>query len=204
MSYIQGIIMAITYRNGKKEESLRIAELIDIAAGGTLNYLFHDLVPNMTPVQLIAQGLATENPAHSYTNTIVAIVQQHIVGMALSYPSAYHQITEEMRQFLPADRLEHFQQFYAARIDQSLFLDAICVDEHFRGQNIGSELIGLTKRRAREQGYPTVSLIVFADNIRAQRLYRRCGFQVVQQVELRRHAFIPHDGGCLVMQCGLD
>ena len=130
--------MDILYRNGKKEDSLRIAELIDIASGGTVNYLFHDVVPNMTPVQLIAHGLATENPSHSYTNAIVATYQQRIVGMSLSYPSSYHHITEDMRQLLPPERLEHFQQFYAARIDQSLFLDAICVEETCRGQNIGS------------------------------------------------------------------
>lgn len=133
----------------------------------------------------------------------MATYQQRIVGMTLSYPSSYHHITEEMRQFLPPERLEHFQQFYAARIDQSLYLDTICVDEHFRGQNIGSQLLSLTKKRAQEQGFDTMSLIVFADNTRAQRLYRRCGFQLVKQVELRRHALIPHDGGCLLMKCEL-
>ncbi|MGD9282990.1 MAG: hypothetical protein PVG68_04915 [Desulfobacterales bacterium] len=38
--------MAITYRPAGKADSLRIAELINMASDGVGEFLFHDLVPN--------------------------------------------------------------------------------------------------------------------------------------------------------------
>ena len=43
--------------------------------------------------------------------------------------------------------------------------------------------------------------MVFADNLDAKRLYVRCGFKTVKSVELKPHALIPHEGGCLLMKC---
>jgi len=59
----------------------------------------------------------------------------------------------------------------------------------------------LTRKKATKAGYNVLSLIVFADNINAQRLYWRCGFKMVENVELESHEFIPHQGGCLLIKC---
>lgn len=82
--------MGIQYRPGKKKDSNNIAELVDIVSGGAVEYLFHDLVPDMTPVQVVAHNLKNDYYPHSYKSTVVALDGQEIVGMALSYPSAFH------------------------------------------------------------------------------------------------------------------
>ncbi len=51
--------MEIKYRAGEKKDCAKLAELINIASDEVVEYLFHDLVSGMTPVQVIA---------HSYEN----------------------------------------------------------------------------------------------------------------------------------------
>ena len=121
--------------------------------------------------------------------------------MALSYPASYHKITDEMRSFFPADRLEPFSAFYSSRVENTWFLDALCVIASHRRRGIGDKLISLTKEKAVENGYNALSLIVFADNALAIPVYKRTGFEIVQKVELRGNELIKHEDGCLLMKC---
>jgi ribosomal protein S18 acetylase RimI-like enzyme len=193
--------MEIKYRPGEKKDCAKLAELINIASDGVVEYLFHGLVPGMTPVQVIAHNHENDNYPHSYKSAIVATDKNDIAGMALSYPSSYHKITDDMRSFFPADRLEHLSAFYSSRVDNTWFLDALCVIESHRRCSIGENLISLTKEKAIENGYNALSLIVFADNTLAIPVYERTGFEIVQRVELRGNEFINHEDGCLLMKC---
>ena len=193
--------MTFKYRPAEKEDCAKLAKLINIASDGVVAYLFHDLVPGMTPVQVVAHNLKNDNYPHSYRSAVVAAEETDVIGMALSYPSSYHKITDEMRSFFPADRLEHFSHFYSSRIENSWFLDALCVVESHRGRGIGEKLISLSKEMALANGYHALSLIVFADNSLAIPVYERTGFKVVQKVELRGNEFIKHEDGCLLMKC---
>jgi ribosomal protein S18 acetylase RimI-like enzyme len=196
-------IMEIRYRPGEKQDCLKLAALIDIAAGGVVEHLFHDLIPGMAPVQVIAQHLENDQYPHSYKSAIVATDGNDIVAMALSYPSSYHSITEEMRSFFPAERLEHLSNFYSSRVENSWYLDALGVIEGHRRHGIGETLISLTKERAVENGYHALSLIVFADNSLAIPVYERHGFDEVRKVELEGNEYIRHKGGCLLMACDI-
>lgn len=193
--------MAIKYRPGEKGDSGKIAELISIASGGTVEYLFHDLIPGMSPVQVVARNLENDHYPHSYRSATVAVDGNTVVGMALSYPSSYHKITDEMRGFFPAERIEHFQSFFSSRVENTWLLDALGVMESHRRRGIGEKLISLTKEKALENGYNALSLIVFKDNVFAIRLYERTGFEIVRKVELRGNEFIKHEDGCLLMKC---
>ena len=193
--------MTIKYRQGKKEDSNKIAAMIDIASDGIVEYLFHDLVPRMSPIEVLADGIENDNYPHTYKSALVACDGDDLVGMALSYPSLHHKITDEIRSFIPTDRLEHLSHFYASRLENSWFLDALCVIESHRRRGIGEKLISLTKQKAIANGYNALSLIVFADNVLARSLYQHTGFEVVQKVELRGNKFIKHQDGCLLMKC---
>jgi ribosomal protein S18 acetylase RimI-like enzyme len=195
--------MMFKYRPAAKGDSAKLAELINIASDGVVEYLFHDLVPGMTPIQVVAHNLENDHYPHSYRSAVVATEETDVIGMALSYPSSYHKITDEMRSFFPADRLEHLSHFYSSRIENSWFLDALCVIESHRRRGIGEKLISFIKEKAVENGYNAVSLIAFADNELAIPVYKRSGFEIVQKVELRGNEFIRHEDGCLLMKCEL-
>lgn len=130
-------INEIIFREGRKEDSNRIAELDSIASEGALDFLFHDLIPGMTPVQVVANGLENDHYPHSYRSTIVAEHNNNIIGMSLSFPSKYHAITDELRSFLPADRIGHFKDFFSSRVENSYFLDALCVEGKYRNLGVG-------------------------------------------------------------------
>jgi ribosomal protein S18 acetylase RimI-like enzyme len=192
--------MDITYRPGRKGDSAKIAELIGLASGGVVEYLFHDVVPGLSPIQVLTYGLRNDQYPHSYRSAIVAEHNQEPVGMALSYPSHLHGITPEMRAFFPEDRLQHLNHFYSARVENSWLLDSLSVVQAYRRKGIAKRLIALTGEKARENGYATLSLIVFADNTPALILYEQLGFEVVQPVVLEGNAFIPHEKGCLLLR----
>jgi ribosomal protein S18 acetylase RimI-like enzyme len=192
--------MKVNYREGKKEDSLRIAELDNIASDGAIEFLFHDLIPNMTPVQIVASNLESDSYPHSYRSVIVAENDETIIGMSLSFPGKYHKITDEMKNFFPHDRINHFKRFFSAPVVDSYFLDALCVEKDFRNRGIGSELIELTKSKALKEGYNSLCLLVFKDNINAQNVYKKNGFEVIDWIELPSHKLMPHEGGGLLMK----
>jgi ribosomal protein S18 acetylase RimI-like enzyme len=196
--------MTFTYRPADKEDSARLAELINMASDGVVEYLFHELIPGMTPVQTVAHNLENDSHPHSYKSAMVAADENDVVGMALSYPSSYHKITDEMRAFFPAERLACFEDFYSARVENSLFLDALGVDATCRRQGIGTRLVELTREKARKSGYEQLSLIAFADNAPALALYRLLGFEAVQEIKLEGNEFIPHRDGCVLLGCKAD
>jgi ribosomal protein S18 acetylase RimI-like enzyme len=193
----------MTYKYGpaEKKDCMKLAEFINMASDGVVEYLFHDLVPGMTPVQVVAHNLENSNSPHSYKSTIVARDDADVVGMALSYPASYHHISDEMRSFFPADRLAHLSDFFASRVENSWYLDTLGVYEGHRGRGIGEKLISLTRERAVENGYKALSLIVFADNELAIPVYKRTGFEVVRKVALGGNEFIKHADGSLLMNC---
>jgi ribosomal protein S18 acetylase RimI-like enzyme len=193
----------IVYRTGCRDDSLRIAELDYIASDGAIEYLFHDLVPEVTPVQIVFDSLKQDHYPFSYRSTIVADQEQQVIGFAMSFPAEHHLITDDMREFLPVDRLAHFKTFFSTRVEGSFFLDALCVDEAYRNQGVGQQLLDLTKTKALKAGFNTLSLLAFADNLGALNFYKKSGFVIEKTVELKSHRLIPHEGGCLLMKCDL-
>ncbi|WP_070963443.1 GNAT family N-acetyltransferase [Vibrio sonorensis] len=193
--------MQITYRTGNKNDVTRIAQLDYIASDGAVEYLFNGLIEGVSALQLLTSGLEQDIEPHTFRQCIVADSGEKVIGMALSYPASYHGITDELTNFLPPDRLEHFRELYSSRVEGSYFLDAMCVDEKHRGKGIGKSLLNKTKEKAKSDGYSQLSLIVFADNLAAITLYKQQGFKVVKKISLEPHALIPHQGGCLLMVC---
>lgn len=196
--------MEIVYRRGRLEDCLKIAEGIERASGGIVDFLFHDLLKNSTPAETMAGFLRDGVGYESYENAIVAECQETIVGIVYSYPSKYHEITEETKNFFPKERLEFLADFFSSRVENSLFLDSIYVDEEFRGQGVGSKLIALTKEKAKESGYQQLSLMVMNENITARRAYERSRFKIVKHVDVKEHELIPNKGGIYLLVSDVD
>jgi ribosomal protein S18 acetylase RimI-like enzyme len=196
--------MNITYRTGRREDCPKLAEFIYIASDGVVEFLFRDLISSQNPQQIVAYNIGRDAGYYTYKNTIVAEDGPNAVGACFSYPSRYHVISDEMRKFFPADRLEHLKYILSGPVENSLYLDTLCVDENFRGRGVGGELISLTKEKAAEGGFIALSLIALADNKNAHRLYHRCGFEIVSHIEMAAHELIPHEGGAYLMHCNLE
>ena len=196
--------MNITYRTGRAEDCLGLAEFIYIASDGVVEFLFRDLIPGWRPVDMIAHNMEKDEEHYTYKNTVVAEDEGNVIGASFFYPSCHHVISDEMRKFFPEERLEHLKHVLTGRVENSLYLDTLCVDKNFRGNGVGGELISLTKKKAVEQEFNSLSLIALADNTNAHRLYYRCGFEIVSHIEMEVHELIPHEGGAFLMRCLLE
>ncbi len=107
----------IHYRPAEKHDSPALANFINTASDGVVGHLFHNLIPGLTAVQVVCHDLENDHQPHSCKNAIVAVDGDTVVGAALSYSSSCHEITGQTRQFIPADRLAHLEDFYASRVE---------------------------------------------------------------------------------------
>jgi len=117
--------MNIEYRTGRLEDCSRLAEFVDIASDGVVEFLFHDLIPNQTPIQIVAHNLSADRDHHTFRDVIVAQSGQKIVGMSLSYPSHFHRISSGMREFFPPERLKQVENIFASEVKNSLYLETL-------------------------------------------------------------------------------
>jgi len=193
--------MKITYRTGEKKDCLELARLIYVSSDGIVDYMLDGLIPGVEPILLIAGNHEKNDSHHTYENAIVATQDDIVAGAAISFPSVYHKITNQMRRFFPAQRLEHLNDFYSSRVENTLFLSSLCVFEKYRNNGVGETLIELTQRKAVESGFKALSLMVFKNNHLALPIYQRIGFKIVKRVELKPNGFIKYQGGCLLMTC---
>ncbi|MCP4137076.1 MAG: GNAT family N-acetyltransferase [bacterium] len=192
--------MYITCEPAQKEESPRIAELINIASYGLVEFMFHDLVPGLTPVQLVAFSLAEDKNHHTYRNAVVARSNGTIAGMIFAYSSEFKGLDEETRSLVPQERLDHIMEVFTKTVPGSLYIDALCVDEQYRGRGIGTALLSSARDRARDEGYNSLSLIVMAHNERALSVYKKFGFKTVDTVAVKPHELIPQEGGAYLVR----
>ncbi len=62
---------------------------------------------------------------------------------------------------------------------KSLYLDAIYIDEPFRGKGIGKRTLELLEDETLQQGIYSIKLFVFAHNVRAAKLYEGIGYKTI-------------------------
>jgi len=193
--------MDIIYRKAHNNECSMLAEYIYYASEGVLDYLFKDTIPGMTVTQLLTYGLEDEQRYNYYESVMVAEYNNNIIGMLQAYSSIHHKIDDEMRSFIPGERLEKFEEFYNSGVDNSLLINAMYVDEKYRRKGIANKLISLVREEAKSYGLDKLSLFVLADNTSAQKLYHSNGFKTVKEIGFNDAAKINHEGGFYLMSC---
>ncbi|MGF1493479.1 MAG: GNAT family N-acetyltransferase [Microcoleaceae cyanobacterium] len=192
-------------RPAQPADALAIAELTRIASGGLVDFLFDGLGISEEIPQVLANEIAAEESAISYKKTMVAVLDgdasNPVVGAVTSFPASEHRLTEEMEQFFPHNYLKVLEEFYQTRVENSWFMDTLAVREEFRGQGIGGQLIAVTKQRAKSEGFSALSLMAWADNIGAIRLYQRQGFTSVRPVRIGEHPKLLPGRNFILMNC---
>ena len=195
--------MGIKYRDAQKKDCPKVAEYINSASAGVLDYLFKDTVPGMAVAQILAYNLENEKGYDSYKSVIVAEDNLDIIGMIQSYSSVYHRIDEEMRSFFPEEKLEHFKEFYESGMDNSLLINAMFVHKDYRCKGIGTRFISFAKEKVKSLGFDNLSLFVLADNLNAQKVYYSNSFKISKEIKLKDSAGINHTDGIYLMVCDI-
>ena len=119
-----------------------------------------------------------EDSQYSYRNTLVAMDEDKVVGISVSYDGAKLQ---QLRQAFIETAKEHIGKDHSGMDDETqageLYLDSLAVLPDYRRRGIASRLIRATKERADKMGISCVGLLVDKGNPLGEALYSSVGFQ---------------------------
>ena len=130
-----------------------------------------------------------EQSQYSYTNTLVALHNNDVVGICVSYDG------KDLR-FLRSKFIEmakvRFNRDFADMNDETqegeLYVDSLAVKKSFREKGIAQKLLKATIEKARNLHINHVGLLVDCNNPLAEKLYSKVGFQYVNDSTWGGHA----------------
>jgi GNAT superfamily N-acetyltransferase len=183
----------ILYRPAKASDTSEIVKYLNIAAEGVYEQFFNEIYPGAKYTEVMTPIISDDSHHYNYTNVYLAEYDSNIIGSVMHYHTEYYFITEWMKQHYPPERLEYLKQWYEQEIPESLLIDSLAVDQNYRSQGIGKELIRLAKDTAKSEGLDKLSLFVFEENSLAQKFYEREGFKVLQRISLKSFDYLKPD-----------
>jgi len=171
----------IEIKKATKEQAEDIARLIMTAMTDECclyfcgeGYTLEDFRRMMTSL------VARDDTQYSYTNTLVAIDDERLVGIAVSYDGGR---LHELRQAFIEAAKTGIGRDHTGMDDETqageLYLDSLAVVPDYRRRGIASRLIKATKQRADAMGLPFVGLLVDKGNPTGEALYTSIGFRHV-------------------------
>ncbi len=189
----------IAYRPAGKADARALAKLTEIAGEGIAGHLWSQQAgPGEEPLDVGTARAQREDANFSYRNASVALCDGTVIGMVLAYPlpqpgpediAALDELPALLR---PLVELEHL-------VPGSYYINALAVFDGHRDRGIGQALIGIAEQRARNAGCDSLSIMVFAENEGACRLYRRAGFAIADRRPIVAHACYPYSTEVLLM-----
>ncbi len=188
----------VVLRAAGPDDCRRIAELFRMSSDGVADYVWSRLqadYPGCSLLEIGERRYARENTAFSYQNCVVAEHAGEVIGML-------HAFVIEPADGPPGqdDAIDPVLRPYAElEVPGSLYISGLALLPGERGQGVGTGLLRMARERAQELRCPELSLICFAANAGARRLYEREGFSVVDRRDIVPHAMIHATGEALLM-----
>lgn len=184
-------------RPARKDESGTIAELFEISSDGVASYVWTTLqadYPGLPLLEIGRRRYEREGTAFSYQNCLMAEDQGRVLGMMHAFP------IEPSDDAAPAPVDPVLKPYAELEAPGTLYIAGIAVWPEFRGRGVGTGFLEAARERARSLGLRELSLLCFAGNTGARRLYERAGFVVVDWRPVVPHPLIRHTGDALLMQ----
>jgi ribosomal protein S18 acetylase RimI-like enzyme len=191
--------LTLQYRPAEKADCRAIAQLYSISSDGVADYVWSKLAASGEAlVDVGARRYAREDSVFSYRNCTVATLGSEVIGMLVAYPlnaGCGGDDSEADPVLAPYGKLEE---------DGSYYVCGVAVFPEYRGKGIGTDFLQLAERQARQQGKRKLSLIVFAENSGAKRLYERLGYREKLREPVVPHPLIRCSGDALLMVKALE
>ena len=187
-----------TFRLATTNDSHEIAKLFRIASGGVAEYVWSTLAseyPGLTPLKIGARRYARDEGAFSYRNCTVAELGGEVIGMLHAFPMEDQPEHKEAGE--PMDPV--LEPYTKLEVPGSYYISAMATFPEHRGKGLGTRMLEIANGRARENGCPQISLLVFEQNEEAVRLYERKGFEIIDRAPVVPHESIRYTGEVLLM-----
>lgn len=169
----------ISIRGARPDEASRIADLIIMAM--TEECCLHFCGPGYDIRdfhRVMTSLVARSDTQYSYINTLVAAIEDNIVGICVSYDGGMLHLLRQ--PFIEAAKQE-WGMDHSGIPDETqageLYLDSLAVDPAYRGRGIASLLLRASIDKSRALGLPSTGLLVDVGNPKAEALYNKVGFQ---------------------------
>ncbi|NRG17120.1 GNAT family N-acetyltransferase [Rhizobiales bacterium] len=165
-----------TIRPATKADAPVLAELVNQAGEGLPLYLWAGMAePGQTPWDVGRMRAAREEGSFSYCNATIIEHDGKPAGCLIGYetadaPEPVGDDTPAM--FVPLQELENLAP-------DTWYVNVLAVLPECRGLGLGSELLKLAEETGRKLGKSGMSLIVSDANMRARKLYERCGYREI-------------------------
>ena len=172
----------ITIRKGKPGDASRIASLIIMAMTEECCLYFCGEKHTIDDFHEAMTTLALRTDSqYSYLNTLCAVNEKdNIVGVCTSYDGA---LLHQLRKAFIDTAWERWGMDHSNMPDETqageLYIDSLAVDPEYRGMGIAKQLLEATIQKSREMNLPATGLLVDTGNPRAELLYHKVGFRVV-------------------------
>lgn len=178
------------FRPATVDDAALLAKLVNYAGEGLPLYLWDNLKgPNETAWDVGRQRAAREDGGFSYRNTMFIEHDGQAAGCLIGYeiPDTAQPISDGMpAMFQPLQELENL-------LPSTWYVNVLAVVPEFRGLGLGTKLLRLADDTGRKLGNHSMSVIVSDANPGAQRLYERCGYQVLADRPMVKEGWI-NDG----------
>jgi GNAT superfamily N-acetyltransferase len=189
---------AAVLRSARSRDARAIAELFRISSDGVADYIWATLAddyPGLEPLEIGERRYQREDTAFSYRHCLVVEQGGEIIALVHAFPIAPAAGTAAPAA--PADPV--LQPYAELEAPGTLYISAMAVRPPYRGRGIGRRLLEAARQRARALGLGQLSLMCFAANTKALRLYEREGFGVIDRREVVPHPLIHQTGEVLLM-----
>ena len=169
----------IEIKNARKEQSASIARLIMMAMTDDCCLHFCGVGHGLDDFRRMMTSLVErEDSQYSYKNTLVAMDDEKVVGVAVSYDGAR---LHELRQAFIEAAKEQIGKDHSGMDDETqageLYFDSLAVLPEYRRQGIARRLLRATKEKADQMGLPCLGLLVDKGNPAGESLYASVGFR---------------------------
>ena len=171
----------IEIKDAQKAQSAEIARLIMMAMTDDCCLHFCGVGYGLDDFRRMMTSLVErEDSQYSYRNTLVAMDEDTIVGITVSYDGA--RLHELRHAFIEAAR-EQIGKDHSGMDDETqageLYLDSLAVLPEYRRQGIAQRLLKATQEKAGQMKLPCVGLLVDKGNPAGESLYASVGFRYV-------------------------
>ena len=187
----------VLIRPARKEDASTLANLINIAGEGIPLWLWRQSTStDKEALALGAERAARDSGGFSYSNAHVAELRGEVVAMLLGYrladsakPEDFSSVPAVVRPLLELEMLA----------PGTWYLNAIATLDRARGVGLGTKLLELSHKLARQSGAATLSLIVASGNKGALRLYEREGYRKIATRPIVGFSGFHHTGDWILM-----
>lgn len=193
---------SLQFRQATEEDARHIAELIAISSDGVAVIEWQaeaDKREDCSALDIGAQTYQQSAGNYSYNSCIVAELDHQVAGMLLTFPVPKDSPARSDRIRPSAQDPNVFAPYIYLEEPDSWYVCGVALYPAYRGNGIGTQLMRIAEQQARERGYSRLSLVAFEQNSGSVNLYKRLGYEVVDQAAVIPHPLIPYTGHALLM-----